>query len=229
MKRNDHNKSVGSVIERSDDRINATSEVFTPMDVCVRMIDEIPDDIKKNPNSTFLDNSAGSGNFLVTLKNTLLQYHDEEHILNNMLYAVELMEDNHLELCKRLGVESDHPHYVCNDALTYDYSFGKPVGLEAFYECKEKLKTEHRQLFPPSIVIKSHIDIPDGWVDKVEEWCLKYGQYVNHGRLTTTYGTANMPHSVPWIKEILDVIAPEEAFDNSWVQVKSIRTIPDIL
>ena len=35
---------------------------------------------------------------------------------------------------KRLGVESNHPHYVCNDALTYDYSFGKPVGLEAFYE-----------------------------------------------------------------------------------------------
>ena len=30
MKRNDHNKSVGSEIERSDDRINATSEVFTP-------------------------------------------------------------------------------------------------------------------------------------------------------------------------------------------------------
>ena len=71
MKRNEHNKSVGSVIERSDDRINATSEVFTPMDVCARMINDIPDDIKKNPNSTFLDNSAGSGNFLVTLKNIL--------------------------------------------------------------------------------------------------------------------------------------------------------------
>ena len=51
-----------------------------------------------------------------------------------MLYAVELMEDNHLELCKRLGVEPDHPHYVCHDALTYDYSFGEPVGLEAFHE-----------------------------------------------------------------------------------------------
>jgi len=134
MKRNDHNKNVGSVIERSDDRINATSEVFTPMEVCGRMIDNIPEDIKENSNSKFLDNSAGSGNFLVALKDRLLQYHDEEHILNNMLYAVELMEDNHLELCKRLGVESDHPHYVCNDALTYDYSFGEPVGLEAFYE-----------------------------------------------------------------------------------------------
>ena len=84
---------------------------------------------------------------------------------------------------------------------------------------EEKLKTEHRQLFPPSIVIKSHIDIPDGWVDKLEEWCLKYGKYVDHGRLTTTYGTPNMPHSVPWIKKVLDVIAPEDAFDNSWVQV----------
>ena len=31
---------------------------------------------------------------------------------------------------------------------------------------------EHRQLFPPSIVIKSHINIPDGWIDKLEEWCL---------------------------------------------------------
>tara|TARA_B100000212_G_scaffold222601_1_gene168771 strand:+ start:133 stop:537 length:405 start_codon:yes stop_codon:yes gene_type:complete len=134
MKRNDHNKNVGSVIERSDDRINATSEVFTPMEVCGRMIDNIPEDIKVNPNSKFLDNSAGSGNFLVTLKDRLLQYHDEEHILNNMLYAVELMEDNHLELCKRLGVEPDHPHYVCHDALTYDYNFGEPVGLEAFYE-----------------------------------------------------------------------------------------------
>tara|TARA_B100001113_G_C20721968_1_gene454107 strand:+ start:125 stop:529 length:405 start_codon:yes stop_codon:yes gene_type:complete len=134
MKRNDHNKNVGSVIERSDDRINATSEVFTPMEVCGRMIDNIPEDIKENSNSKFLDNSAGSGNFLVALKDRLLQYHDEEHILNNMLYAVELMEDNHLELCKRLGVEPDHPHYVCHDALTYDYSFGEPVGLEAFYE-----------------------------------------------------------------------------------------------
>ena len=134
MKRNDHNKNVGSVIERSDDRINATTEVITPMEVCGRMIDNIPEDIKVNPNSKFLDNSAGSGNFLVTLKDRLLQYHDEEHILNNMLYAVELMEDNHLELCKRLGVEPDHPHYVCHDALTYDYNFGEPVGLEAFYE-----------------------------------------------------------------------------------------------
>tara|TARA_B100000963_G_C22393705_1_gene565641 strand:+ start:131 stop:625 length:495 start_codon:yes stop_codon:yes gene_type:complete len=79
--------------------------------------------------------------------------------------------------------------------------------------------SEQRQLFPPTVVIKDNIKIPDGWIDKLEEWCLKYGKYVEHGRLTTTYGTANQPHAVPWIMNVLDLIAPEEGFDNSWVQI----------
>ena len=69
---------------------------------------------------------------MVALRDRLKEYHSEEHILNNMLYAVELMEDNHKEICDRLGVEADHPHYICHDAITYDCSFGKPIGLEAF-------------------------------------------------------------------------------------------------
>ena len=132
MVKNKHNKLVGSDIERSDERIDLTGEVFTPMELCNIMVDEIPLNILKNPKSTFLDNSAGSGNFLIVLRERLKEYHSEEHIVNNMLYAVELMEDNHKEMCDRLGVEVDHPHYICHDALTYDYSFGEPVGLEAF-------------------------------------------------------------------------------------------------
>ena len=96
------------------------------------MVDEISLDVIKNPKSTFLDNSAGSGNFMVALLNRLKEYHSEEHIVNNMLYVVELMEDNHKELCERLGVSTDHPHYICHDALTYDYSFGKPLGVENY-------------------------------------------------------------------------------------------------
>jgi hypothetical protein len=46
---------------------------------------------------------------------------------------VELMEDNHAELCKRVGVSVDHPHYVCANAMLYDYGFGTPVGVEAFF------------------------------------------------------------------------------------------------
>ena len=133
MKKNKHNKEVGSQIERSDERIKETQEVFTPKELVERMIDDIPLSTLQDPNSTFIDNSAGCGNFIVALKERLCLYHSEEHVIDNMLYAVELMEDNHKELCQRLGIPTSHPHYVCHDALTYDYSFGEPVGVEQFF------------------------------------------------------------------------------------------------
>jgi|TARA_Y100000004_G_scaffold122426_1_gene137658 hypothetical protein len=133
MAKNKHNIDVGSSIDRSDERIKVTQEVFTPMELVESMIDDIDNQLLQDSKSTFIDNSAGCGNFLIALKNRLLEYHSEEHILNHMLYAVEMMEDNHKEMCQRLGVPIDHPHYVCHDALTYDYSFGEAVGVEQFF------------------------------------------------------------------------------------------------
>ena len=130
--KNTHNKNVGSSIDRSNERIDVTGEVFTPLELCTKMVNEIPIEKLKNPHSTFIDPSAGNGNFIIALRDRLKEYHSEEHILNNMLYAVELMEDNHKEMCERVGIPVDHPHYVCHDALTYDYSFGEPIGLEVF-------------------------------------------------------------------------------------------------
>ncbi len=134
MPKNKHNQIVGSTVERTDDRIKETGEVFTPPELCAEMVSEIPQSVLQNKNSTFLDNSAGSGNFLLALQTELSKYHDLTHINDNMLYAVEFMEDNHREMCNRLGVSVDHPHYVNHDALTYDYSFGEPVGLESFFD-----------------------------------------------------------------------------------------------
>jgi type I restriction-modification system DNA methylase subunit len=131
--KNKHNSTTGSDIERSDERIDSTGEVFTPAELCASMVSEIPESVLKDPKSTFLDNSAGSGNFLVALQTELLKYHNLSHINDNMIYAVEFMEDNHRELCDNMGVDVTHPHYVCHDALTYDYSFGEPVGLESFF------------------------------------------------------------------------------------------------
>ena len=131
--KNAHNSIVGSSIERTDERINSTGEVFTPKELCASMVSDIPVSILQNPKSTFLDNSAGCGNFLLALQTELLKYHELSHINDNMLYAVELMEDNHKEMCKNLGVSVDHPHHVCDNGLEYDYSFGEPVGLESFF------------------------------------------------------------------------------------------------
>jgi len=131
MAKNTHNENVGSEVVRSDDRIKETGEVFTPQELCAQMVSEIPESILKDENSTFLDNSAGSGNFMLALQTELSKYHPLSHINDNMLYAVELMPDNHAELCNRLGVSVDHPHFVCHNALEYDYSFGNLNPLES--------------------------------------------------------------------------------------------------
>ena len=140
MPKNKHNKAVGSEIDRTDDRIKQTGEVFTPMELCYQMVDEIPEEIMKNPESTFLDNSAGSGNFPAALLDRLVNKfgHNKKHVLDHMLYVVEFMEDNHKELCERLGVPTDHPHYVRADALTYNYSFGEPIALEKHFRSKDQ-------------------------------------------------------------------------------------------
>ena len=130
--KNIHNKNVGSDIVRSDLRIDSTGEVFTPLELCDFMVNRISVDVLKDPESTFIDPSAGNGNFLIALRDRLKEYHSEEYIVDNMLYAIELMEDNHKEMCERIGVPTDHPHYVCHDALTYDYNFGELQGVEKF-------------------------------------------------------------------------------------------------
>lgn len=133
MKKNKHNQETGSIIERTDERIKETQEVFTPIELCEEMISEISEELLRDPSSKFIDNSAGSGNFILALIDKLSQYHDKQYVIDNMVYAVELMEDNHQEMCNRIGISTHHPHYVCHNALTYDYSFGNPVGLEQFF------------------------------------------------------------------------------------------------
>ena len=134
--KNSHNAKVGSKVERTDDRIKSTGEVFTPMELVYQMIDEIPESKMKDPTSTFLDNSCGSGNFLAGLLDRLTNKfgHDKDWVLTNMIFGVDLMEDNIKETCERLGVVyGENPHFVCANALTYDYSFGEPTGVEALW------------------------------------------------------------------------------------------------
>jgi len=123
--KNSHNAAVGSTVERDDSRIKSTGEVFTPMSLVYEMIDEIPDDVMRDPSKTFMDNSCGCGNFLAGLLDRLTNKfgHDKQHVLDHMLYAVDLMPDNVRETCERLGVEFGHLHYVAADGLRYHYRF----------------------------------------------------------------------------------------------------------
>jgi len=128
--KNKHNAAVGSEVDRSDDRIKSTGEVFTPMELVYQMIDEIPEEKMRDKNATFMDNSCGCGNFLVGLyKRFTEKYgHTHEEAIHK-LYGVDLMEDNVRETCRNLGVEFGHPHFVVADGLKYHYRFdGTPEG-----------------------------------------------------------------------------------------------------
>jgi hypothetical protein len=67
------------------------------------MLQKLDPSVWFNPNLRWFEPSAGSGNFLVEVKARLLQAgHDELHILDNMLYSLEVMDDNHWLLQHRL-------------------------------------------------------------------------------------------------------------------------------
>lgn len=101
---------------KAKDRVRATGEVFTPRSLIHEMLNKLPNEVWFDPNKTWLEPSAGDGNFLVEIKARLMQAgHDEAHILENMLFSVELIDDNHWTLQHRLGYLIDgEPNAILN-------------------------------------------------------------------------------------------------------------------
>ncbi len=131
-----------SGIERDKLRIKQTAEVFTPTWKVQEILDEIEKEDTElflNSNKTFLDETCGDGQFLseVVIRKMEQSNCTLEKALSTT-YGVELMEDN-VKLCKK-RLAGPNPtmkilkildkNIVCADALTYDYSFGEPTGIE---------------------------------------------------------------------------------------------------
>jgi hypothetical protein len=128
-----------SGIDRDKLRVKETAEVCTPTPLVQEMLDNLPQDLFEDPTKTFLDPSCGDGQFLseVVIRKMERSGCTLEQALSTT-YGVELMEDN-VKLCKeRLAgpnptqeiLDILDKNIVCADALTYNYSFGEPVGIE---------------------------------------------------------------------------------------------------
>lgn len=85
-------------------------EVFTPKELIDRMLDHLPAKVFQNPNLKWLDPCAGIGNFMIILYFRLMkgleiwepnQDKRSKHILQSMLYMVELNREN-IDLCRKL-------------------------------------------------------------------------------------------------------------------------------
>ena len=95
-------------VNRSRERIKNTGEVFTSPDLVNEMLDKLPKEVWIDPSKTWIDPASGDGNFLVEVKRRLLEAgHKEKHILENMIFAVDIMPDNINVLQHRLGYLKD--------------------------------------------------------------------------------------------------------------------------
>ena len=124
-----------SGVERDKLRIKQTAEIFTPTLLVQEMLDKLE---KQDPTlfsdetKTFLDNSCGDCQFLaeVVIRKMEKSGCSLEQALSTT-YGVELMLDNVNECKRRLAgpnptqkiIQILETNIVCNDALTYSYTF----------------------------------------------------------------------------------------------------------
>ena len=131
-----------SGIERDKVRVKQTSEVFTRTKDVLICLDEFDESIWLDNNQKFIDPACGDGQFLVEVVIRKLERSGctLEQALSTT-YGVDIMPDN-IELCRKrlMGTEPTEQiikilnnNIVCADALTYDYSFGQPVGIEKYF------------------------------------------------------------------------------------------------
>jgi type I restriction-modification system DNA methylase subunit len=78
----------------------------TPKEVVELMFNKLDKIDWKNPNLKILDPAAGFGTFLRESYIRLKEFHSEDHILNNMLYACEINGFKTLFLEKKMGLRN---------------------------------------------------------------------------------------------------------------------------
>jgi hypothetical protein len=126
------NRNYLSEIDRDYVRVKATGEVFTPLGVITKKLNDLESHdptIFKDISKTFLEPSCGDGNFLSEVLIRKMENGSTFEQALSTVYGVDLMQDN-VDLCRErlLCGREDLRHIVernivCHDALTYDYSF----------------------------------------------------------------------------------------------------------
>lgn len=95
-------------------------EVFTPANVIDKLLLSVD---YSNPSLKFCEPSFGDGRILLELKNRLLQYHTEEHIITNMLYGIEIQESWFISAVTLINPNGYNHNFVCASALNFEGLF----------------------------------------------------------------------------------------------------------
>lgn len=121
-----------SGVERDKVRVKATGEVFTPTPLVQEILDQLPQEMFTDPAKTFLDPACGDGQFLGEVLIRKMENGSTFEQALSTVYGVDLMQDN-VDLCRErlLCGREDLRHnveknIVCENGLTYNYTFGEP-------------------------------------------------------------------------------------------------------
>jgi type I restriction-modification system DNA methylase subunit len=123
------NRTYMSGVQRTQARVKATGEVFTPTELVREMLDQLPIAQFQTAGTTFLDNSCGDGQFLGEVLIRKMENGSTFEQSLSSVYGVDLMQDNIEECRKRLLCGQEHLRHiveqniVCADALRYHYRF----------------------------------------------------------------------------------------------------------
>ena len=102
------------------DSVKKFGEVFTPQEIIDKLLVGID---YSDPTLSFCEPAFGDGRILLELKNRLLKYHSEEHIITNMLFGVEIQEAWHREALERLNPNNYEHNLLCCSALDFEGLF----------------------------------------------------------------------------------------------------------
>ena len=85
---------------KTEERIKATGEVFTPQWLVDEMLDKLPQDVFANPEKIFIDPACGDGNFLVRVLERKIQNGSTPLQALQNIYGIDIMPDN-IEQCRQ--------------------------------------------------------------------------------------------------------------------------------
>lgn len=147
-------------INRNRERVMATGEVFTDSYIVENILDMVNPEDWANPSITMLEPSCGDGNFVIAIITRFMKglenvIPDEEerfkNIIENQVYAIDIMLDNVLATRKRISETFGYDIYkydnkiVHADSLAYDWSFGKEITDDFFTYKSEIPKDDYSQ------------------------------------------------------------------------------------
>jgi hypothetical protein len=142
-----------SEIDRNYLRVKATGEVFTPLIIITKKLNDLESydpNIFKDVTKTFLEPSCGDGNFLSEVLIRKIENGSTFEQALSTIYGVDLMQDN-VDLCRErlLCGQEQFRHIVeqniqCRDALKFGYNF-KSMG-PARRETEDKARAKQQRL-----------------------------------------------------------------------------------